>query len=149
MIGECKLCRNKDNDPLRVNCCGRWIISLQSNFLAQKSALVEIIENAGHVCIFFSKFYCKLNFIEHYWEAAKRYTWNNCDYTWSGLQEIVSRALDSINLITIHRFARKTWWYMNLYRHKITGKLVKYAIKKYKSHRKIPENVLEELNKIN
>ncbi len=36
---------------------------------------------------------------------------------------------------------------MDLYRHGITGKLVEYAVKKYKSHRKIPENVLEELNK--
>ena len=38
---------------------------------------------------------------------------------------------------------------MNLYKYGITGKLAEYAIKKYKSHRKIPENVLEELNKIN
>ncbi len=38
---------------------------------------------------------------------------------------------------------------MNLYRHEITGKLAEYAVKKYKSYRKISENVLEELNKIN
>ncbi len=74
MIGECKLYRNKDNDLLHIDCCERWIISLQPDFLAQKSALVEIIENAGHVCIFFPKFYCELNFIERYWKAAKRYT---------------------------------------------------------------------------
>ena len=38
---------------------------------------------------------------------------------------------------------------MDLYRYGITGKLAEYVVKKYKSHRKIPENVLEELNKIN
>jgi len=32
---------------------------------------------------------------------------------------------------------------MDLYRHRITGKLAEYATKKYK------ENALEELNKIN
>ena len=122
-------------------------MSLQSDFLAQKSALVETIENAGHICIFFPKFHCELNFIECYWEAAKWYTRNNCDYTWSGLQKIVSHALDYVDLITIRRFARKTWQYMDLYRHGITGKLAEYAVKKYKSHRKIPENILEELNK--
>ena len=34
---------------------------------------------------------------------------------------------------------------MDLYRHGVTGKLAEYAAKKYKSHRRIPENVWEEL----
>ena len=79
------------------------------------------------------------------WGAAKRYARNNCNYTWSELQETVPRALDSVDLITIRRFARKTWRYMDLYRHGVTGKLAEYAAKKYKSHRRIPENVWEEL----
>ena len=145
MVGECRLCRDGNNNPLRVDCCGRKIISLQPDFLAQRSALVEVIEDSGHVCIFFPKFHCELNFIERYWGAAKRYARNNCNYTWSGLQETVPRALDSVDLITIRRFARKTWRYMDLYRHGVTGKLAEYAAKKYKSHRRIPENVWEEL----
>ena len=112
MVGECKLCKNKNDDPLRVYCCRRQILSLQPDFLAQKSALVEIIENASHVCIFFLKFHCELNFIERYWGAAKQHTRNNCDYTWSGLQKIVPCALDSVDLTTICRFARKTWRYI-------------------------------------
>jgi len=75
MVGECKLCRNGNSDSLRTDCCGRRIISL--------------IENSGHVCIFLPKFHCELNFIERYWGAAKRYARNNCNYTWSGLQETV------------------------------------------------------------
>ena len=140
MVGECRLCRDGNTDPLRVDCCGRKIISLQPDFLAQRSALVEVIEDSGHVCIFFPKFHCELNFIERYWGAAKRYARNNCNYTWSGLQETVPRALDSVDLITIRRFARKTWRYMDLYRHGVTGKLAEYAAKKYISHRRIPED---------
>ena len=112
--------------------------------MAQRSALVEMIEDSGHVCIFFPKFHCELNFIERYWGAAKRFARNNCNYTWSGLQETVPRALDSVNLITIRRFARKMWRYMDLYRHGVTGKLAEYAARKYKSHRRIPEHAWEE-----
>ena len=80
-----------------------------------------------------------------YWGTAKRYARNNYNYTWSGLQETVPRALDSVNLVTIRRFARKTWRYMDLYRHGITGKLAEYAAKKYKLHRRIPEDAWDEL----
>ncbi len=37
---------------------------------------------------------------------------------------------------------------MDLYRKSIDGKLVEYAVKKYKSHRRIPESVLKELNRL-
>ena len=56
MVGECKLCRNGNSDSLRTDCCGRRIISLQPDFLAQRSALVETIENSGHVCMFLPQF---------------------------------------------------------------------------------------------
>ena len=42
------------------------------------------------------------------WGAAKRYARNNCNYTWSRLQETV-HALDSVDLKTIRRFAQKMW----------------------------------------
>ncbi|CAJ0748393.1 16_t:CDS:1, partial [Entrophospora sp. SA101] len=56
--------------------------------------------------------------------------------------------LDSVPLITIRRFAQKAWRYMDLYRHGIGGKLAEYAVRKYRSHRKIPDEVLKELEKI-
>ena len=49
---------------------------------------------------------------------------------WVGLQKTVPLGLDSIDLITIKKFARKTWRYMFI----IKG-LEENAVKKYKSHR--------------
>ncbi|PKC00191.1 hypothetical protein RhiirA5_299481, partial [Rhizophagus irregularis] len=56
-------------------CCAHRVMSLEPDFLAQKGAIAEIIKKASYKCIFYSKFYCELNFIERYWgckEACKR-----------------------------------------------------------------------------
>ena len=144
---ECQLCKgkNKTNDPTRIDCCARKIMSLQSDFLAQKSELETVIEKAGHKCIFYPKFHCELNFIEMYWGAAKRYTREHCNYTWNGLQKTVPEALNSISLIEIKCFARKSWRYMDIYRKGVTGKLAVFAEKKYKSHRRVPDDILNQI----
>ena len=69
----------------------------------------------------------------------------NCDYIWLGLQKIVLEALDSISSITIRKFARKSWKYMDIYRKGISGKLVEFAVKKYKSHCHVPDNIYNEI----
>ncbi|CAG8770341.1 14203_t:CDS:2, partial [Rhizophagus irregularis] len=144
---DCKECKEKIQDISRTTCCAHRVISLEPDFIAQKGTIEELIENAGHKCIFFPKFHCELNFIERYWDAAKRYSRENCDYLWERLQKIVPESLNLVNLTTIRKFSRKIWRYIDFYRKGIDGKLVEYTIKKYKSYRRIPECVLEELNK--
>ena len=107
LILECKNCKEKVHDPSRISCCARRVISLKPDFLAQKGAIEELIEKADHMCIFYPKFYCELNFIKRYWGACKRYAQENCNYSWNGLQKVVSKSLDSVSLITIRKFARK------------------------------------------
>ncbi|PKC12706.1 hypothetical protein RhiirA5_372879 [Rhizophagus irregularis] len=108
LIGHCQLCKLKIDDITRTDCCMHKILSLEEDFKSQKSQLQEEIEKRGHICIFYPKYHCKLNYIEMYWGAAKRYTRENCNYTWSSLQKTVPEALDSISLITIRKFARKS-----------------------------------------
>ncbi|GBC35738.2 hypothetical protein RIR_jg20284.t1 [Rhizophagus irregularis DAOM 181602=DAOM 197198] len=65
--GECKECKEKKDDENWINCCAHRVMSLEPDFLAQKGAIAEIIKKASYKCIFYSKFYCELNFIERYW----------------------------------------------------------------------------------
>src|SRR3954454_20687973 len=138
--------QKKKNYKNQIKFLPRRLMSLELDFLNQKGAIAETIEKAGHKCIFYPKFHCELNFIERYWGAAKRFTRENCDYSWLGLQRTVPAGLNSVNIITIRKFARKAWRYMDLYKNGITGKLAEYAAKKYKSFRCIPDYVIAELN---
>ena len=124
-----------------TTCCAEKIMSLQEDFRAQRSLIVETIEAAGHKCIFYPKFHCELNYIEYFWGAVKRYTRENCDYSWDGLKRTVPEGLASVDLKIIRKFARRAKRYMSAYRLGLTLKTAEYAVKKYKSHRRIPQDV--------
>ena len=64
-----------------------------------------------------------------------------------GLQKTVPESLESVPLITIRKFSRKCWRYIDLYKNSLSEKLVEYAVKKYKTHRRIPNVFIR--NKIN
>ena len=83
------------------DCGARHILAVQEDFKANKPLLQEVIESMGHKVIFYSKFHPELNFIEQYWDAAKRYT-QHCDHTWNG--ETLPSAFDSISLQTIRKY---------------------------------------------
>ncbi|KAK7042832.1 hypothetical protein R3P38DRAFT_3449566, partial [Favolaschia claudopus] len=59
-------CKNKC-EVGAVMCCCKRLLELQPDFLEQKSLVQEVIEEAGHLCIFLPKFHCELNFIEFFW----------------------------------------------------------------------------------
>jgi hypothetical protein len=61
------------------------------------------------------------------------------------LQKTVPEALDSVPLITLHRYARKSWRYMDIYRKDLTGKIAEFVNKKYKTHRRVPDMIMMKL----
>ena len=108
--------------------------------------LEELIVAAGHMIIFYPKFHCESNYIENFWGAAKVYAHKNCDYSWKGLVGTVSKALESVPLKTIRRHAQKCFRYMDVYRKDLTGKAVEYAVKKYRSHRRVSNSITMDIN---
>ena len=78
--------------------------------------------------------------------GCRRYARNNCDYSFRALEKIVPEALNSVSLEQIRRYARRSWRFMDAYRKGLTGIAALYTVKQYRSHRRIPENVIDYIN---
>ena len=46
------------------HCCCHCVLLIQLDFCAQKSELEGYITSRGHICDFYPRFHCELNFIE-------------------------------------------------------------------------------------
>ena len=84
-----------------TDCCARQLLSPQPDFLEQKSSVQKVIKAAGHLCIFLLKFHCKLNFIEFFWGAVKKYLCDHCDHTFDTLKANLPKALAAVDVKTI------------------------------------------------
>jgi hypothetical protein len=90
--------------PGRTDCCCRRLLFSQPDFVSQKSQLQELVESRGHLCDFYPKYHCELNFIEQYWGAAKlRFRVAGHAATIHEMEKIVIACLDDIPLLQIRR----------------------------------------------
>lgn len=76
----------------------------QPDFVLQKSQLEEHITARGHICDFYPKFHCELNFIEQYWGAVK-YRYRSTQHTsdLEAMEKNIIACLDDIPLLQIQR----------------------------------------------
>ena len=75
---------------------------MQPDFLDQKPLLQEFIERCGHLCNFYPKYHCELNFIEQYWGAAKlRFRVAGRATTIEEMERKVIACLDDVPLLQI------------------------------------------------
>ena len=74
---------------------------------------------------------------------AKRYALNHCDYTFHGLQNIITPALESVTLDNIRKFYRKSRKYILAFRNGHSGYEADLAITQYKSHRRVNETDID------
>ena len=106
---ECKGFKCRD---LLNNCCCRNILFHQPDFKDQKPALIEHIEQRGHIALFYPKFHCELNFIEQCWGYAKyRYRMLPRPLNEGEMQRNVKATLDDIPLQTIQKYVYKSYNY--------------------------------------
>ena len=97
-------CQNFCCPPHQTNCCCRRLLFSQPDFAHQKSQLQELIESRGHLCDFYPKYHCELNFIEQYWGAGKyRFRSIGRAATINEMEKIVVSCLDDIPLLQIRR----------------------------------------------
>lgn len=88
----------------RTDCCCRQLLFNQPNFCSQKSQLQEYIESRNHLCDFYPKYHCELNFIKQYWGAAKfQYRTASRASTLKDMETIVKECLDGISLLQIRQ----------------------------------------------
>ena len=92
----------------QTDCCCRRIMFCQPDFVAQKSHLEEYVTSRGHICDFYPKFHCELNFIEQYWGAAK-FLYRSSPKTadMDAMERNVIACLDNVPLLQIKRYVQQ------------------------------------------
>jgi hypothetical protein len=97
----------------------RNLLSKQKDFAEQKEWLEETLLEAGFAVDFYPKYHCEFNYIEMFWGAAKAWSRAHCTFNFNDHVLLVPKALDSVSLSKIRKFARKSYRYMDAYR--LTG----------------------------
>ena len=95
--------------------CAYRIMEGQEDFIKERSLLEIEITARGHECIFYPKFHCELNYIEFFWGAVKRYTRQNCNYSFVELEDTVRAGLGFVSLTKIRRFANRSRRWIDAY----------------------------------
>jgi hypothetical protein len=120
------------------------LLKSQPDFAAQGSWLEETVKTAGHVIDFYPKYHCELSCIEKVWSFLKCGLRKNCDYTFESLKVNVPTLLDAIPLPFFAKAARSCSRYVMAYGcfagEYLSFEQVRYAHKKFTSHRKIKED---------
>jgi hypothetical protein len=141
---------------------GHDSVLLQPDFVQQKSKLAEYIEKRGHICNFYPKYHCKLNFIEQYWGAAKyRYPRTPQTHSMDKMHENIRTSLDNIPLAQIqwyvlifmyvilpsifYRYANLLARFMHAYWQGLTGGEAAWANKWYHSHCTLPPSMMSRV----
>jgi hypothetical protein len=73
-------------------------------------------------------FYCELNPIENYWGYGKAALRKICGYNIQALEVNAPAVFNDMPTITIRKFYRKCWRYMDAYRRGLPFKLAEYAV---------------------
>lgn len=101
-------------------CCARCLLFAQPDFKAQKcdikESITQSVNEKHHLVMYYPKYYCELNYIEHFWCSAKKWACKNCNYTLKDFWRCVPRALASVSNYTVLAYFHRCGLKMDLYR---------------------------------
>ncbi|KIJ31633.1 hypothetical protein M422DRAFT_185681, partial [Sphaerobolus stellatus SS14] len=133
LFEEAKLqaqCPNFKCEDITAACCCHCVLFNQPDFQNQKPAIFELVESHGHVVFFYPKFHCELNFIEQCWGYAKmHYRMLPLTKNEAEMEKNVIASLDKVDINKIRRFANRSAWFIDAYRHGLTGAQAVWANK--------------------
>ncbi|KAG2216528.1 hypothetical protein INT45_014182 [Circinella minor] len=139
-----------------ATCCPFHMLEAQPDFKEQKCKLPEAVEDAGHICMFYPKYYCETNWIERYWGGAKAISRQECNYSFASLRNNLPSFLNRISPAPIEledgsafqptptkirQFYKRCWRYIEAYSElkdeKENHELVaKFTSRRFLSHRR-------------
>ena len=156
-------CPGSKCPPDRNNCCCWTILFNQPDFVSQKSELQELIEQHGHLCDFYPKYHCELNFIEQYWvlpnfasiqqeEQQPLMTWKR-RYWLAWITFLLTRFigvhrfffLSSLHSYCVYRYANRSARFIHAYGEGLTGAQAAWANKRYHSHCTLTPDMIREV----
>ena len=75
-------------------------------------------------------------YIEFFWGAVKRYTRENCNYSFAELEPTVLAGLEPVSLRTIQRLANRSRRWIDSYINGLNDKQKEFIQRQEKSHRR-------------
>lgn len=105
-----------------------------------------MVEDAGHKIIFSPKFHCELNFIELIWAYIKSKLRRTCDFDFNSLHDIrLPSVIASISPSLVRDCSNHCFRFMSGNRIGLKVPVLDYAMKKYKSHRRLTSSLQPQI----
>ena len=84
-----------------IGCCACRLLLVQPDFSSQKCEIEKLISNSlygwYHLVLYYLKYHCKLNYIEHFWYSAKQHAQFECKYSLNAFRQRVPLTLASVS----------------------------------------------------
>ena len=81
-----------------------------------EESICQSANGKHHLVMYYPKYLCELNHIEHFWCSAKKWARENCNYSLEGLRRCVPQALASVSNHTMLAYYHKYGMKIDLYR---------------------------------